>query len=318
MQTKEYQKLKSNLAKLNTAQCEQIKKHLSNHPFTPNPVLKNLELELDQNPQCPKCESNKIIRFGQAHGRQRYRCKLCTRTFMCTNATQFFRLHNHDKWLGYIENMVQGKTLRDCATLGKMAISTSFNWRHKFLNTAQDDLPTSLEGIIEADETYFRFSQKGERNIRRDARKRGTKASNKGLNKKDWTPVLVAMDRSHHEMDFILKSVTSDNIDKVLGPRLSTQCVLCTDGQPAYNQLCEQHHILHKVSHNHQTIDGVFHIQNVNAYHSRLKNWMKRFHGVATKYLAHYLGWFRALEAQKHEKVNTFKLLALQQHCFKT
>ena len=43
-------------------------------------------------------------------------------------------------------------------------------------------------------------------------------------------------------------------------------------------------------------LDGVFHIQNVNAYDSRLKNWMRRFHGVATKYLEHYLGWRRLLE----------------------
>jgi len=131
-------------------------------------------------------------------------------------------------------------------------------------------------------------------------------------------PVLVALDQVDNEMDFILNAVTSENIDRVLAPRLASQCVLCTDGQPAYNQLCEQHHILHKVSQNHQTVEGVFHIQNVNAYHSRLKNWIKRFHGVATKYLGHYLGWFRARETQKHEKANTFKLLALQQHCFKT
>ncbi|MCJ8314339.1 MAG: IS1595 family transposase, partial [Pseudomonadales bacterium] len=52
------------------------------------------------------------------------------------------------------------------------------------------------------------------------------------------------------------------------------------------------------------------------AYHSRLKNWHRRFHGTATKYLANYLGWFRALETQKYEKVNVFKLLALQQHNF--
>ncbi len=28
-----------------------------------------------------------------------------------------------------------------------------------------------------------------------------------------------------------------------------------------------------------------FHINNVNAYHGRLKEWMRRFHGVATKNL---------------------------------
>jgi hypothetical protein len=40
-----------------------------------------------------------------------------------------------------------------------------------------------------------------------------------------------------------------------------------------------------------------FHINNVNAYHGRLKEWMRRFHGVATKNLPNYLGWRRALEA---------------------
>jgi hypothetical protein len=43
---------------------------------------------------------------------------------------------------------------------------------------------------------------------------------------------------------------------------------------------------------------GVYRIQNVNAYHSRLKNWMRRFNGVATKYLASYLGWRRIFERQ--------------------
>ena len=39
------------------------------------------------------------------------------------------------------------------------------------------------------------------------------------------------------------------------------------------------------------------HINNVNAYHSRLKQWLNRFNGVATKNLPSYLGWRRALEA---------------------
>jgi hypothetical protein len=39
------------------------------------------------------------------------------------------------------------------------------------------------------------------------------------------------------------------------------------------------------------------HINNVNAYHSRLKQSLARFNGVATKNLPNYLGWRRALEA---------------------
>jgi hypothetical protein len=43
-------------------------------------------------------------------------------------------------------------------------------------------------------------------------------------------------------------------------------------------------------------VDGAWHIQNVNAYHSRLKAWVYQFRGVATCYLANYLSWFRAID----------------------
>jgi hypothetical protein len=41
-----------------------------------------------------------------------------------------------------------------------------------------------------------------------------------------------------------------------------------------------------------------FQINNVNAYHSRLREWLRSFHGVATKKnLPNYLGWRCTLEA---------------------
>ena len=38
---------------------------------------------------------------------------------------------------------------------------------------------------------------------------------------------------------------------------------------------------------------------NINAYHNRLKSWIARFRGVATKYLSNYLGWHRMLDAAR-------------------
>jgi hypothetical protein len=52
-----------------------------------------------------------------------------------------------------------------------------------------------------------------------------------------------------------------------------------------------------------RVLAGVYHLQNVNAYDSRLKNWIRRFNGVATKYLENYLGWRRELE-YFGEKIN--------------
>ena len=56
---------------------------------------------------------------------------------------------------------------------------------------------------------------------------------------------------------------------------------------------------------------GPWHINNVNGYHSRLKNWLRRFNGVASSYLHHYLGWFRALERFRPIALTPSALLAL-------
>lgn len=49
---------------------------------------------------------------------------------------------------------------------------------------------------------------------------------------------------------------------------------------------------------------GLYHIQNVNALHSRLKQWIARFKGVATKYLDNYLAWFLFVDSRSNESTN--------------
>jgi hypothetical protein len=48
-----------------------------------------------------------------------------------------------------------------------------------------------------------------------------------------------------------------------------------------------------------RVVGGVSHIQHINAYHQRLEQWMRRFNGVATKYLDNYLRWHMFLDATK-------------------
>jgi hypothetical protein len=55
------------------------------------------------------------------------------------------------------------------------------------------------------------------------------------------------------------------------------------------------------------------HINNVNAYHSRLKQWLVPFKGVATKNLPNYLGWRRAIEAWG-DKLEPSKALSATGH----
>ena len=74
--------------------------------------------------------------------------------------------------------------------------------------------------------------------------------------------------------------------------------MLVSDGRPSYATFAHDRGMLHiaVVAKQGQRVFDGFHIQNVNAYASRLKSWMAPFEGVASKYLATYLGWRRMIE----------------------
>lgn len=48
--------------------------------------------------------------------------------------------------------------------------------------------------------------------------------------------------------------------------------------------------------------EGIYHIQHINTFHSKLKKWMDRFNGVSTKYLSNYMYWFKWLQLFDIEK----------------
>jgi hypothetical protein len=77
--------------------------------------------------------------------------------------------------------------------------------------------------------------------------------------------------------------------------------LLVTDGHPAYPAFARKAGIAHRAVNLTAgvRVAGALHVQNVNAYHSRLKQWLRRFHGVASRYLPNYLGWRWALDGDR-------------------
>ena len=67
------------------------------------------------------------------------------------------------------------------------------------LKKLEDD---SLSGIVEADDTFFLYSQKGSKNIDRKTRKRGGKSKKRGVSS-DQVCVVVARDRTNHTLSNI-------------------------------------------------------------------------------------------------------------------
>ncbi len=74
-----------------------------------------------------------------------------------------------------------------------------------------------------------------------------------------------------------------------------------TDGGTSYPPCAAALGVSHKALNQSagERVDGELHIQNVNNRHSRLKEFIARRHGIATKNLASYLNWFHLIVLQR-------------------
>ena len=249
---------------------------------------------------CPHCSSAEVRPWGSAGGKPRYRCSGCHKTFNPLTGTPLSGLHYRGRWRDQAQALIAGETVSKAAKRCDVAYTTAFRWRHRFLDALNLDKPQRLSGIVEADETFILESFKGKRGkLLRPARKRGGKASKRGLSS-EQTPIVVARDRSGATIDAVLARLDIASMTVALGHAITIGAVLCCDGGKAICGFARRARVkTHMLdAPGHPTPDAPqFHINNVNAYHSRLKEWMRRFHGVATDNLPNYLSWRRTIEA---------------------
>ena len=281
-------------------------------------AVRLLERAFAAAPRCPHCGAERLQRWGHASGLRRYRCQACRKTFNALTGTSLARLRKKACWLRYGKALAAGMSLAKAAAHCGVHLTTSFRWRHRFLR-APPATREALGGVVEADETFFRRSCKGSRRWRRaeaplerQPRRRGERAGKRGLSA-EQVPALIARDRAGHTIDAVLPGLGADAIAAALGPVVAGDAVLCSDGAKAYATFAAEsglHHEPVNLAAGVRVRDGAFHIQNVNAYHGRLKGWMGRFNGVATRYLPNYLGWRRTLERTAEPSASKTWLLA--------
>ena len=254
----------------------------------------------------PHCGDICIVRRGKtASGKQRYLCKACNRTFTDTTNTtlQYTKKHLHI-WLKYIECMANQYSVRKSARICGISIPTSFNWRHKILDSLRNryfNKRPKLNGIIEADETYFHLSFKGCRNLEqvagRKAHKRGNSIKKRGLSKEQvCVPCAISTRGGAFAQVGKLGTTNLSALSLVLGNRIEPQSVLCSDKLSIYKEFCVRHHLEHNCTglrHIARLLDAHGgNIHHINGYHSSMKRFMRPFNGVATKYLNNYLVWY--------------------------
>jgi transposase-like protein len=298
MRTEKFQALSAQVDQL-TPRQRQLLAHSLNKIQGVEVVKQLIESKVVEAPACPQCGHEKVARWGSASGLQRYRCTSCKSTFNALTGTPLARLRHKDKWVDYAQQMIQGASVRKSAKATDIHRNTAFRWRHRFLASPAQVKATRLVGIAEADETYFLESFKGKKQgMQRSARRRGGKASKCGLSR-EQIAVLICRDRSGSTADFVLKKADSAHICEVLQPLIAKDTILCTDSGRALKAAAKTMGATHRavnLQEGIRVVANVYHVQNVNAYGSRLKTWMRRFNGVATCHLESYMGWRRMLD----------------------
>lgn len=299
MNSRGFQALVSQLGDLSAVQCEALITALK-RKIPIDDAVQLIDTKFQADPCCGHCHSKDVRGWSSQGGLKRYRCKACSKTFNALTGTPLAYLHRRDAWFAYAQALADGLSLRKAAKRCGIALDTSFRWRHRFLASAKTVKAKTVKGIVEVDETFIRRSVKGSKRLAgRAPRKRGTPAK-AGLSSDDYAPVLIVRDRHGATTDQVLPDLEGTTFARALKPVVAQDALLVSDGRAAYAQFAEAAGLLH-ISLNAskgQRIFESYHIQNVNAYISRLRGWMHRFRGVATKYLPGYLGWRRLIERE--------------------
>ena len=286
-----------------------------------------MPLEVEENagdaPHCPGCGSRAVMRWGYSQsGLQRRRCRDCGKTFNAAHGTGLAHTQKRDVLLAFTKQMLMPSPMscREAAEHFDVHRMTAWRWRQKVLKAIEDAGSEELGGIVEADETFQRESRKGSREWKRHEAdpenvpepprhqwyqyKRKNWPMKRGLSR--WqVPILTVLDRSGGGRAEVLRGLGYVHIGPVLHRHLQCDAILCSDKAHAYEKFTAKTGIRHvriPTRKDRHIVDQTFHVQNVNALHSRFKDFLKPFRGPAKWNLRRYVAWFMFREQQPRDE----------------
>ena len=257
---------------------------------------------------CPYCKSEKVLKRGKQKGVQMYECKTCVKWYSETTGTALWDIKLKTKWQGYLRCMEQGMSLKAIADELEICIQTSFDWRHKILSSLSRFTPETLSGEVESDEFEISISKKGSKILDRKPRKRGTDFKRNLGEKTTVIQVVTAVERGGEKFLKAVetKRLTTEEVTKAFDGRLLEGTTLYTDAHPTYKSFAKENPLLkHKtfIAKEHVSkIDKKIHVQTVNHTHRELKDFLRQFNGVSSKYLQNYLNLFAYADKLRESK----------------
>ena len=259
------------------------------------------ETRLDGEGSCIYCEGMHVVKNGKRKdGVQRFLCRDCHRSFIASTDSITSRTRKSiSVWATYLKCMLDQKTLKQSSAECDISISTAFTWRHKILDTLSELTEKAyLTGVVEADETFFPLSFKGNHNksnfkLPRESHHRGKSNHKRGISSDQvCVPCAINLNGLSKSVITNLGKPTVKDLRKVFSRSIAENSVLVTDRNSAYNKIANEHNLqLVQIKAGKGSV-GTFNIAKINSYHSILKMFIiYNFKGVSTKYLNNYLIW---------------------------
>jgi transposase-like protein len=258
---------------------------------------------------CPHCTSTKVYKRGKQKGVQMYKCNDCSKWYSETTGTPLYDIKLKSKWQSYLNCMEKGMPIKKIAKELDISIQTSFDWRHKILSSLEQFVPVELSDEVECDELELALSNKGSKSLERKPRKRGTDFKrNQDTDEITTIQVITAIQRNG---DKYLKAVVSKRLSKkqiakVLDGKLADNTILITDKHHSYKAYAKDNpKIKHKtlLAKDHvDKNDKTIHLQRVNNTHKQVRDFLKPFNGVSSKYLQNYLNWYAYMDKIRNSK----------------
>lgn len=245
---------------------------------------------------CPHCGSPCHTKRGfDQYGNQRYLCKGCARTFTARTRRVFATTKlSRSVWKRFAECHVDAISLRDSAKKCEVCLKTAFFMRHRLLEAMKKTLPSFQveKGCgAELDECFFAESFKGnhknsELKIPRRARRRS-----QATDSYEKICILTGINDAGDMFYEIAgrNALTKDDAIAILAGKLAQGTIISTDRSHVYPAVLKALNVGR-----HIASAGKEHgINKVNNLHRNLKEFIGRFHGVATRRLDNYLAWFK-------------------------
>lgn len=265
---------------------------------------------------CPHCGGVHTQRWGRYRGRRRHRCRACGRTFSDLTGTPLAYLKRLDCWADFCACLIRGTSVRHTARQLGIHKDTAFRWRHRLLAALLADEHGLLRGVVVTEETWFAHSEKGSRRLRRPPRRRGVRGL--AFQQPAVARVLVAVDPRRTAAGAVVGANRphSGNVAALLEGRLADDALLTSREGPAsaVARFTRANGVAWRRRSASDRITITFRergrvrpgcdpdapwgspVDPGAVYVWRLRNSLNRFRGVATRYLPHYLLWFRLVD----------------------